>query len=120
MQLYKVWFDPEVKAARLIAELEAERKSSHPNESADELRAFLDEHRLAYVSQAPVNWCPELGTVLANEEFIDGKSERGGFPVVPRPVRQLRLRLTADPRPLNAELDGVACPRAPQPLYRKA
>ncbi len=51
--------------------------------------------RLAYVADVPVNWCPELGTVLANEEVVDGKSEVGGFPVVRRPMRQWMLRITA-------------------------
>ena len=54
-----------------------------------------DSVRLAYVAEVPVNWCPELGTVLANEEVIDGKSEVGGFPVVRRPMRQWMLRITA-------------------------
>ena len=55
LQLYNAWFDPEARAARPIAELEAKRNVSHPNESAEERRAFLDQHRLAYVSEAPVN-----------------------------------------------------------------
>src|SRR5260370_25403879 len=107
LQLYKAWFEPEARAARPIAELEAKRKASNPNEPADELRAFLDEHRLAYVSEAPVNWCPELGTVLANEEVIDGKSERGGFPVVRRPMRQWMLRIPAYADRLLEELEGL-------------
>jgi leucyl-tRNA synthetase len=74
LKLYNSWFNPEAKAARPIEELIATRKLEIPDESADELRAFADEHRLAYVTEAPVNWCPELGTVLANEEVVDGKS----------------------------------------------
>ena len=112
LQLYKSWFDPEVRAARPIAELEAKRRASDPDESADELRGFLDEHRLAYVSEAPVNWCPELGTVLANEEVIDGKSERGGFPVVRRPMRQWMLRITAYADRLIDELEGLDWPES--------
>lgn len=54
----------------------------------------LYEKGLAYVAEIPVNWCPELGTVLANEEVIDGKSERGGFPVIRRPMRQWVLKIT--------------------------
>src|SRR5258708_1510235 len=118
LQLYKAWFNPEAKAARPIAELEAKCKASHPNESADELRAFLDEHRLAYVSEAPVNWCPELGTVLANEEVIDGKSERGGFPVGPRPMRQWVLRLPACADRFIHELDGLDWPDSIKGLER--
>lgn len=49
----------------------------------------LHERGLAYQAEVPVNWCPELGTVLANEEVIDGKSERGGFPVIRMPMRQV-------------------------------
>jgi len=60
-----------------------------------ERRAYRDSHRLAYVSEAPVWWCEQLGTVLANEEVIDGKSEVGGFPVVRKPMRQWMLRITA-------------------------
>jgi leucyl-tRNA synthetase len=50
-------------------------------------RAFVDSKRLAYVSEAPVWWCEQLGTVLANEEVVDGKSEVGGDPVVRKPMR---------------------------------
>jgi leucyl-tRNA synthetase len=70
-------------------------------------RAFRDSKRLAYVSEAPVNWCPELGTVLANEEVIDGKSEVGGFPVVRRPMRQWMLRITSYAEKLLNDLDGI-------------
>ena len=54
----------------------------------------LYDKGLAYVDEIPVNWCPELGTVLANEEVIDGKSERGGFPVIRKPMRQWVLKIT--------------------------
>jgi leucyl-tRNA synthetase len=118
LQLYQAWFDPEAKAARPIAQLEAKRRASNPNEPADELRAFLDEHRLAYVSEAPVNWCPELGTVLANEEVIDGKSERGGFPVVRRPMRQWMLRITAYADRLIDELERLDWPESIKALQR--
>jgi leucyl-tRNA synthetase len=118
LQLYQSWFDPEAKAARPIAQLEAKWRASHPNEPADELRAFLDEHRLAYVSEAPVNWCPELGTVLANEEVIDGKSERGGFPVVRRPMRQWMLRITAYADRLIDELERLDWPDSIKALQR--
>ncbi len=63
--------------------------------------------RLAYVAEAPVNWCPELGTVLANEEVIDGKSEVGGFPVVRKPMRQWMLRITAYAERLLNDLEGI-------------
>ena len=70
-------------------------------------RAYRDSKRLAYVSEAPVNWCPELGTVLANEEVIDGKSEVGGFPVIRKPMRLWMLRITAYAEKLLADLDTI-------------
>jgi leucyl-tRNA synthetase len=73
----------------------------------DELRIYRDSKRLAYVSEAPVNWCPELGTVLANEEVIDGKSEVGGFPVIRKPMRQWMLRITAYAERLLSDLDTI-------------
>jgi leucyl-tRNA synthetase len=80
LQLYNSWFNPETKKAEPISTY----RGNDP-----------DEVRLAYVAEVAVNWCPELGTVLANEEVIDGKSEVGGFPVVRRPMRQWMLRITA-------------------------
>ena len=71
------------------------------------IRRYQDKHRLAYVSDAPVNWCPALGTVLANEEIIDGKSERGGHPVVRMPLKQWMLRITAYADRLASELDEL-------------
>ena len=60
-----------------------------------ERRSCLDEYRLAYVSEAPVNWCPGLGTVVANEEVTaDGRSDRGNFPVFKRNMRQWMMRIT--------------------------
>ncbi len=65
---------------------------------------------LAYQDKIPVNWCPELGTVLANEEVIDGKSERGGFPVERLPLRQWLLRITEYADRLDADLAGLDWP----------
>lgn len=65
----------------------------------------LYEKGLAYVAEIPVNWCPELGTVLANEEVIDGKSERGGFPVIRKPMRQWVLKITAYAERLLEDLE---------------
>ena len=67
----------------------------------------LFERGLAYRAEVPVNWCPELGTVLANEEVIDGKSERGGYPVVRLPMRQWMLRITAYADRLLEDLEGL-------------
>ena len=107
LKLYNSYFDPEKNGARPISELIAQRQAAMPAESAASRRAYLDARRLAFVSEAPVNWCPELGTVLANEEVIDGKSEVGGFPVVRRPMRQWMLRITAYAEKLLADLNTI-------------
>jgi leucyl-tRNA synthetase family protein len=107
LKLYHSYFDAKKNAARPVAELIAQRQTQVPAESAESLRAFIDSKRLAFVSEAPVNWCPELGTVLANEEVIDGKSEVGGFPVVRKPMRQWMLRITAYAEKLLADLDTI-------------
>ena len=118
LKLYNAWFDPKKNAARPIEELAAARALEFPDESESSRREFIDGHRLAYVSEAPVNWCPDLGTVLANEEVVDGKSELGGFPVVRRPMRQWMLRITAYADRLSAELDCVDWPESIKLLQR--
>ena len=118
LKLYNSWFDPKTKTARPIEELVATRNLEVPDESADERRAFVDGHRLAYVTEAPVNWCPELGTVLANEEVVDGKSEVGGFPVVRRPMRQWMLRITSYADRLLEELEPLDWPDSIKVLQR--
>jgi len=130
LQIYNSYFDPCVNRAMPIALLQdamsdepkragewqdnwflKERhnnwKSSPPEFKQKQGREWVDRHRLAYVSEAPVNWCPELGTVLANEEVIDGKSEVGGFPVIRKPMRQWMLRITAYAEKLLADLDTI-------------
>jgi leucyl-tRNA synthetase len=102
LKLYNSWFNPETNKAEPIETLE------YPlNWDESQRRIYRDSKRLAYVSEAPVNWCPELGTVLANEEVIDGKSEVGGFPVVRKPMRQWMLRITAYAEKLLADLDTI-------------
>jgi leucyl-tRNA synthetase len=68
---------------------------------------WIDNWRLAYVTEAPVWWCEQLGTVLANEEVVDGKSEVGGFPVVRKPMRQWMLRITSYAERLLQDLDSI-------------
>ena len=107
LKLYNSYVGDDGKA-HPISELEAQGLS----------REEIDHRRLAYVSSAPVNWCPELGTVLANEEVVDGKSEVGGFPVERRPMRQWMLRITAFAQRLIDELDGLDWPEGIRMLQR--
>jgi leucyl-tRNA synthetase len=103
LQLYNSWFNPASKKAEPI--------SSYTGADPDSVR-------LAYVAEMPVNWCPQLGTVLANEEVVDGKSEVGGFPVERRPLRQWMLRITAFADRLIEELDGLDWPEGIKLLQR--
>lgn len=81
--------------------------------------AVLANYRLAYIDEVPVNWCPGLGTVLANEEVTnDGRSERGNYPVYKRPLRQWMLRITAYADRLGDDLDGVDWPEAIRKMQR--
>src|SRR5581483_8522521 len=82
------------------------------------VRAYRDSKRLAYQAEVPVNWCEALGTVLANEEVIDGKSERGGHPVVRMPLRQWLLRITAYAERLLDDLEGLAWPESIKKMQR--
>ena len=108
LKLYNSYVDEVTGKARPVSELEAKGMS----------REEIDSRRLAYVSEAPVNWCPELGTVLANEEVVDGKSEVGGFAVERRPMRQWMLRITAYAQRLIDELDGLDWPESIRLLQR--
>jgi leucyl-tRNA synthetase len=103
LQIYNSWFNPETNKAEPILTY----RGKNP-----------DEVRLAYVAGVPVNWCPDLGTVLANEEVIDGKSEIGGFPVVRRPMQQWMLRITAYAERLIEDLKGLEWPESIKLLQR--
>jgi len=103
LKLYNSWYNPATNKAEPIDTLEF--PSGIISDEAK--RAYLDGHRLAFVSHAPVNWCPELGTVLANEEVVDGKSEVGGHPVVRKPMRQWMLRITSFAQRLLDDLDAI-------------
>ncbi len=116
LQLFDTWYDTEAGKGRPIAELPIPPEVSARGETA--VRAYRDSKRLAYQIEAPVNWCPALGTVLANEEVIDGKSERGNHPVVRMPLRQWMLRITAYAERLLADLDDVNWPDGIKKLQR--
>ncbi len=80
--------------------------------SGIEKQKYIDEHRLAYEDEVAVNWCPALGTVLANEEVISGVSERGGHPVIRKPMRQWMLRITKYAQRLLDDLAEVDWPES--------
>jgi leucyl-tRNA synthetase len=105
LQIYATWFDLEAGRGRPICELPIPPDVSA--EGAAAVGRYQDRHRLAYQTEAPVNWCPALGTVLANEEVSGGVSERGGHPVVRKPLRQWMLRITAYADRLLSGLDEV-------------
>ncbi|WP_304412186.1 leucine--tRNA ligase [Micromonospora sp. ATCC 39149] len=120
LQVFNSWYDADARRARPVAELIAEfAGGTRPTPdgrpwaelSVAEQRAIVDDHRLAYVSQAPVNWCPGLGTVLANEEVTaDGRSDRGNFPVFKRNLKQWMMRITAYGDRLLDDLDTLDWP----------
>jgi leucyl-tRNA synthetase len=102
LKFFNSWFDDKQQKARPISELPI------PDGLTDaEKEAYIKNHRLAYESDAPVNWCPALGTVLANEEVIGGVSERGGHPVIRKPMRQWMLRITKYTERLLDGLEGL-------------
>ncbi len=103
--LFDTWFDPTQQRGRPIAELPM--PDDVAAEGALAVERYRDEHRLAYQIEAPVNWCPALGTVLANEEVTGGVSERGGHPVVRVRLRQWMLRITAYADRLENDLDSL-------------
>ncbi|WP_246498091.1 leucine--tRNA ligase [Natronoglycomyces albus] len=117
LQIFNSYFDEDVQAARpvshLIEQYETGRRATPDGRSwADmtriEQRALIDSQRLAYVTEAPVNWCPGLGTVLSNEEVTaEGRSERGNFPVYTRTLKQWMLRITAYSQRLLDDLDSL-------------
>ncbi|MER5744033.1 leucine--tRNA ligase [Streptomyces sp. NPDC002225] len=122
LQIFNSWYDTEADKARPISELVAQFESgARPTPdgrdwsalSAVERADVLGEYRLAYASDAPVNWSPGLGTVLANEEVTaDGRSERGNFPVFKAKLRQWNMRITAYADRLLNDLDGLDWPEA--------
>ena len=117
LQLFDTWFDPDhewtgpdgqtrIGKGRPIDELPIPDDVQASGDEA--VRRYQDSQRLAFQHEAPVNWCPELGTVLSNEEVsAEGLSERGSHPVVRMPLRQWMLRITSYAERLVDELDGL-------------
>lgn len=114
--IFDTWYDHQQQRGRPIAELPIPPEVQAQGEAA--VRRYQDEHRLAYQADALVNWCPALGTVLANEEVVDGKSERGGHPVVRIPLRQWMLRITAYADRLERDLDQLDWPEGIKKLQK--
>ncbi len=133
LQIFGSWYDDHQDRARPITELEAEldaairepapgtNPTGTPWADLDPLarRKVVDAHRLAYLEEVPVNWCPGLGTVLANEEVTaDGRSERGNFPVFRRPMKQWVMRITAFADRLLNDLDRLDWPESIKLMQR--
>ncbi|SDP78278.1 leucine--tRNA ligase [Lentzea jiangxiensis] len=128
LQIFNSWYDADLKRARPIAELISQFESGERDvpgghtwselSFADQQR-ILGDFRLAYMSEAPVNWCPGLGTVLANEEVTaDGRSERGNFPVFRKNLRQWMMRITAYSDRLIDDLDRLDWPDKVKAMQR--
>ncbi len=136
LRLYDSWYDAAKSKARPIRELIAEFESGvreprinpHASEfsieqknrsfgawkslASNDQRTIVDSYRLAYIAKQTVNWCPKLGTALANEEVIDGRSERGDHPVFRKPLRQWMFRITAFADRLLDDLSLVKWPES--------
>jgi len=145
LQIFDAWYDDAAVwvdaagrtrrgKARPIAELRAELAAGtravpgHEGPNAGglvwnslttaEKDEVINSQRLAYNDESPVNWCPGLGTVLANEEVIDGRSERGNFPVFTKPLSQWKMRITAYGDRLADDLDLIDWPDAIKHMQR--
>ena len=128
LQIYNAWFDPAVNRARPIGDLIAEFDSGTraldddrvwAQLSAGERSDVVDGYRLVYRADSMVNWCPGLGTVLANEEVTaDGRSERGNFPVFRKRLRQWMMRITAYSDRLLEDLDVLDWPDKVKAMQR--
>ena len=128
LQIYNSWFDEEQQKARpiaeLIKELEANKRTTkdgryYEDLTEEEKAAAIDEFRLVYLSNSTVNWCPGLGTVLANEEVTaEGKSERGNFPVFRKNLSQWMMRITAYSNRLLDDLELLDWPEKVKSMQR--
>ncbi|HET8862901.1 MAG TPA: leucine--tRNA ligase [Solirubrobacterales bacterium] len=133
LQIFDSWYDADRQRARpiaeLVEELDAGARPWPPGSAANgrswsalserERRRAIDSARLAYLAEVTVNWCPALGTVLANEEVTaDGRSEQGNFPVFRRPLRQWMMRITAYADRLADDLEGLEWPESLKLMQR--
>ena len=127
IQLFESWYDKEAERSKPIIELEEIfasegnkrvqaacdddtpefNETDWKNFSAKEKQEILLKYRLTYLADAEVNWCPELGTVLANDEIVNGVSERGGYPVVRKKMTQWSMRISAFAERLLQDLDKI-------------
>ena len=105
LKLYNSFFDEKEQIAKPIDKL-----AIPVNLSEKEKIEYIDNHRLTYIDEIDVNWCEELGTVLSNEEVIGGLSERGGFPVIKKPMKQWIMRITSYSNRLLEDLDNLDWP----------
>jgi leucyl-tRNA synthetase len=113
LKLFNSYFDETEQKAKPIEQLPIPE-----NLSEQDRQKFIDENRLAYEAEVPVNWCPALGTVLANEEVVGGLSERGGHPVIRKPMRQWMLRITKYAERLLEDLAEVDWPESIKKLQK--
>jgi leucyl-tRNA synthetase len=132
VQIFNSWYDESADSGRgkarpiseLVAALESGERVAASGEpwpalTPEAQRQEIDDHRLAYITQAPVNWCPGLGTVLANEEVTtDGRSERGNFPVFKRNLSQWMMRITKYSDRLVDDLDRLDWPEPVKHMQR--
>ncbi|HEY0633209.1 MAG TPA: class I tRNA ligase family protein, partial [Thermoleophilaceae bacterium] len=128
LQIFNSWYDEEQERARPIEELveqfEAGERTTPDGRSwadlgEDERARLVDSYRLAYLDDVMVNWCPALGTVLANEEVTsDGRSVIGDYPVYRRPLRQWMMRITAYADRLIRDLEGLEWPESLKAMQR--
>ncbi len=128
LEIFNSWYDTDADRARPISELitafeTGEQPTPHGRAwaelSAAEQNTVVDDHRLAYLSEAPVNWCPGLGTILANEEVTaEGRSDIGNYPVFKRNMKQWMLRITAYADRLLDDLDALEWPEAIKIMQR--
>jgi len=113
LKFFNSYFDETDQKAKPIEQLPIPEGLSEQDR-----QSFINENRLAYEAEVAVNWCPELGTVLANEEVIGGLSERGGHPVIRKPMRQWMLRITKYAERLLDDLAEVDWPESIKKLQK--